>query len=269
MPTAPSLLEVQQAVRRAIVDGAAAELDRFIAGGAIEAEDRIAIHRHTAQQTLVKTLALSHPVVRKLVGEEFFEGAARFYLERAWPDTAWLDAFGAGFGLFLESFAPAATLPYLSDVARLEWAVHEALHAADNIDGSTRLDLERLAAVPPELSGSLRFTAHPSLRLLPLAHAADEIWRAVIDDDDAALAALDPTPSPRWLLVHRTESVGVQAMRLGEAEWNFAKALCEGRPLHDALGANAAQGGPQEETLGRLLAASCFVDFMVDNRSQG
>ncbi len=264
MASAPSLLEVQQVVRRAIADGVTIELDRFIEGDAIAAADRIAIHRHTAQHALVKTLALSHPVVQKLVGAEFFEGASRCYLEQAWPDTAWLDAFGAGFAPFLESFPPAATIPYLSDVARLEWAVHEALHAKD----AAKLDLARLTTVPSEQSGSLRFVAHPSLRLLALGYAADEIWRAVIDDDDAAFSALNPVPTPRWLLVHRIESSGVQVRHLGEAEWNFAVALCIGTRLHNALEASAAGGVAQEETLGRLLATGSFVDFKLDDEER-
>jgi len=262
MRAAPSLLEVQQAVHRAIVDGVGPDPEPFIVGGSIEAADRLAIHRHTAQHALVKTLALSHPVVRKLVGAEFFEGAARHYLQQAWPSMAWLDAFGAGFAPFLECFAPAATLPYLADVARLEWAVHEALHAPE----PAGLDLSRLAAVAPDQSGALRFVAHPALRLLALNQAADEIWHAVIGEDDTALGAVDPLTRPRWLLVQRTETTGAQVMRLTEADWNFAAALCKGARLQEALEAGAARGVAQDETLGRLLASACFVGFTIDDR---
>ena len=42
---------------------------------------------------------------------------------------------------FLARFPPAASLAYIADVARLEWAVNRALHAPD----AAPLDVARLA----------------------------------------------------------------------------------------------------------------------------
>lgn len=42
-----------------------------------------------------------------------------------------LALYGAGFADFVEDFEPAASVVYLADVARLERARLESLHAAD------------------------------------------------------------------------------------------------------------------------------------------
>ena len=73
-------------------------------------------------------------------------------------------------------FSPAlslrAQLAYLPDVARLEWAWHRAFHAADRAP----LALERLAAVPPERYGQVRFRLHPSAQFIASDYPLLRIW---------------------------------------------------------------------------------------------
>src|SRR5713101_3377009 len=78
----------------------------------------------------LKVLRLCFPVTERLVGEEFFEGAAQFFICEHPPREAWLDQFGGEIPDFLRSFPQAKSIVYLGDVAELEWAVNSALHAA-------------------------------------------------------------------------------------------------------------------------------------------
>src|SRR6516165_909152 len=120
----PALLEVQRALRASLVadDDAPAARHVFPAG-------RLEVYRNTFAGVLVNALRLSYPAVQKLVGEAFFEGAARAFIAGHPPASACLDDYGAAFPEFLAAFSPASSLAYLSDVARLEWAVCRALHA--------------------------------------------------------------------------------------------------------------------------------------------
>ncbi len=101
----PTLLELQQAMRASLVDrddGAAA---------AMLAEnvppDRLNIYRNTFVTGVTKALRLSYPAVHRLVGAEFFEGAAGLFVARHPPRSAYLDAYGADFPDFLRDFQPA------------------------------------------------------------------------------------------------------------------------------------------------------------------
>ena len=143
-------------------------------------------------------------------------------------------------------------------MARLEWAINEALHAAD----AQPLDLGRLACLGAEEQGRLRFVAHPSVRLLRLDHPADLIWRAILTGDDRALATIDPDAGPVHLVVGRRDS-GVEVSRLEAPAWRFAERLFAGEPLELALDWSA---GPEASpdaaaALADHLAAGRLVSF--------
>jgi hypothetical protein len=86
--------------------------------------------------------------------------------------------------------------------------------------------------------------------VLQLASPADAIWRAVLDQDQAAMAALDPAAGPVWLLIERGES-GVQVRRMAAGSARFTQRLCAGQTLQAAL--EAALDTPVAE-LNALLA---------------
>ncbi len=252
--TAPSLLEVQRALLASVAVGQdEAAATQIIADG-IEPAARLAIYRHTSISTLVTALGLTYPAVRKLVGDEFFEGAARVFIDEQRATSAWLDEYGRTFGSFLAAFPAAASLPYFSDVAELEWCVSRALHAPE----ASALDLTRLAALSAAESARLRFAAHPALGLVRADSPADAIWHAVLEDDEAALRSIALKEGPVFLLIERRES-SVQLQRLSEAAWCFTKALCDGCPLSEALREDPDDGA--EALLAEHLAAGRFVDF--------
>src|SRR5215470_16042587 len=253
----PTLLELQRAMRASLVDrddGAAA---------AMLAEnvppDRLNIYRNTFVTGVTKALRLSYPAVYRLVGADFFEAAAGLFIAQHPPRSAYLDEYGADFPEFLRGFQPAAALGYLADVARLEWAVNRAIHAAD----AEPLDLARLAALPPEDQVRVCFVPHPSIALLCADYPIDVIWQGVLGGDDAALAAVDLKTGPICLLVGRGET-GVEVSRLDAAAWRFAVALCGGRPLADIF-AEAVDTG-REVGLAEHLAAGRFIDFRLSPR---
>jgi len=250
----PSLHELQLALRRSIVAQDDEEAGRHVLSTGIAPQERLAVYRNTFLLTLVRALRLSYPAVARLVGAEFFEAAARDFIAGEPPRSSYLDEFGGAFAGFLERFAPAATLPYLADVARLEWAVSRALHAPD----AEPLDLAALAAVPLAEQAGLRFAPQPSLALLQSRFPADAIWRAVLDEDEAALAALDLSGRPAWLLVQRGPA-GLELLRLDEPLWRFVHALCAGRPLGAALAEHRGIDAPA--ALAGLLAQGRLASF--------
>jgi len=262
MDTMPSLHEAQRAIGRAIVLGDVDGIAALVVGDAISAADRIAIYRNTATGTLLRALRLSYPAVESLVGEEFFEGAARIFIDGCWPRGALLDDYGAEFAGFLADFDAADSIPYLADVARLEWSVHRALHAPD----AEPLDLHRLALVPDGQSGQVRFVPDPGLGLISVHWPADEIWHAVIDSDDDAMATIELVSMPRWLLVQRAPAGGIDLQRLSYPQWRLAQALGAGVPLAQALAGTADVDSTfvPEQWLAQLLSAGRFVDFAVD-----
>ncbi len=260
----PALLELQRALRAQLLQDAAAPGEAPSPQDAcpfepawLEGDDgalRLAIYRNTCLTTLTNALRLSFPAVQRLVGAEFFERSARAFFRRHLPASACLNDYGADFPGFLRAFPPATKVSYLADVAQLEWAVNRALHASD-VPG---LDLARLAGLDASAMSRVCFSAHPGLSLLRLEFPADAIWRAVLDQNDAAMAAIDLAGGPVQLLVER-DAAGVQVRRLNTAAWDFIAQLCAGRPLHVVL--DDAAAGEIDAWLAEHLSLGRLVDF--------
>jgi hypothetical protein len=245
----PTLREIQRAVARSIRSPDDGEALRHIADDMIAPADRLGIYRNNAAATLVGALRITYPAVEKLVGAEFFEGAARIFFARHPPRTAYLNDYGSEFADFLGAFPAAAELAYLPDVARLEWAVSSALNAPD----VPALDPVALAGLAASEHDRVRFVPHPSVRLLSVRHPADVIWRAVLGGDDAALAAIALTGEPLWLLVYRG-SAGVAVRRLTQDEARLTAMLCSGSVLSEAM--------PERDS-------AIFVALLADHLAQG
>ena len=254
---APSLLELQRALRASLVIHDDSGISAHVVGGDIGAGERLDIYRNTFAGVLTMALRLSYPAVQRLVGAEFFERAARVFIEACPPRSACLDDYGHEFPDFLSGFEPASSLAYLPDVARLEWAVNRALHAPD----AEPLAAQRLVALEEAERAGVSFAPHPSVSLLRIDHPADLIWRAVLDEDDAALSAIDPCAGPVWLLTERLPT-GVEVRRMSESAWRFTSALCEGRPLAAAL--DDARDFDASVVLADHLAAGRFTDFSLN-----
>lgn len=224
---APALLELQRAMRESLIDVEDDRLRPHIVGDGLDSSDRLDVYRNTLASVLTTALRISYPAVHRLVGTEFFEGATRVFIAVHPPSAACLDLYGAQFAAFLADFDPARSLEYLPDVARLEWVVNRALHADDALP----LGPERLPALAEIDGARARLVPHPAVALLRSPYPVDVIWRAVLDQDDTALAGVDLGNDPAWLLIERSDA-GVNVQRMAEAAWRFTAALCDGNPLH-------------------------------------
>lgn len=215
----------------------------------------IAIYRRNVLANQHDALATTYPVVRRLVGEAFFRETARRY-SRAHPSVSGdLHAYGGHIARFLETYSHARSLPYLPDVARLEWALHECFHA---IDGAT-LDFEALAHVDPERHGDIRFTLHPAVRLVRSAHPVAAIWEANQPGGDGSPLG----DGPEQVAVSRVEGE-VRVTALAAREWDLLHALALGAALGDAsAGFDAADGAELTAALSRLAGAGVIAGFVL------
>jgi len=252
----PGLLELQRTFGAALLAAPRAAccqiagLDPLLLG----------IYRNTCHSTLTNALALSFPAVRKLVGPEFFEGVAREFLSVHPPHCACLSDYGEEFPAFVAGHAQARTLPYLADVSRLEWAFTRALHAPD----PPAMAVSALAGLDPASMPAVRFVPHPAVSLLVLATPADAIWRAVLEEDAAAMRALDVAAGPVWLLIERTATEGLRVQRMAAAAARLTQSLLAGEPLQIALEAAAS---PDElepvSVLAEHLASGCLIGWRI------
>lgn len=171
--SAAALADTQQAFAAGLLDVAASAPALGAFRGDANAH-RYALYRGNLTVAWNKTLSSAYPVIQQLVGEEFFGGLSAEY-GRAHPSQSGdLNQFGAEFAAFLAAFPHTAGLPYLPDMARLEWALHRAHYAAD----APALSAAGLAAVPPDQIEEAYFALRPACTPVACAWNAVPLWLA-------------------------------------------------------------------------------------------
>lgn len=191
---------------------------------ASQAKRRFAIYRNNVVISLVDALVDAFPVTAALVGEEFFRAMSREYMRTEKPSSPILIRYGEGFPDFIGTFAPANSVPYLADVARIEVAWAGAYHAAD----AAPCDVSVLSGLGERVADvKARFL--PSTRLVTSEFPAGSIWLSHRDGEGAAPEA--------WLaeavLFWRPE-MNVEIAILTNAKRAFLGALVNGCPVGEA-----------------------------------
>ncbi|WPC06820.1 DNA-binding domain-containing protein [Pseudomonas benzenivorans] len=225
---------------------------------------RFAVYRNNVLSSLIDALAASFPVVQQLVGENFFRAMAAVHVRNSPPRSRLLAHYGAGFPAFIEGFAPAASLPYLADMARLELLRIEAYHAADA--GPVASDALATALATPERVGALCFQLHPALGVLDSAFAVVSLWAA--HQDERPLAGFDPLQAECALVQRRGLEVEVLGIRPGDAR--FIQSLQQGQPLGQAAERALARDAEFDPArcLSHLLGSGAIIQFAYDNQGQ-
>jgi hypothetical protein len=259
----PSLRELQQEFVAAVLAPDGAE-PAFAIAGAARAADRIGIYRNAVFANYRNALRASYPVVLRLVGEAFFDAAVDAFVQAHPSVCGDLNVYGDAFGGFLAGYPHAAGLPYLADVARLEWAVDEAQRAADAGQVPDAV-LGALAATPPERLPATRLHLDPSCRLVESKFPILHIWQAnQPGHEDHDRVDLDEGADR---IVVRRGADGVVLARVSAGEHAFLAALGAGATFGEAL--DAAQRADAAFDLGAVLRANIaagIVTGIVDAR---
>ena len=185
-----------------------------------EVAQRFAVYRNNVQHSLTRALAARFHVIEQLVGATFFAAMARVFIAASPPSDPVLLHWGSTFADFLDQFPPVTHLPFLGDVARLEYARGRAYHAAD------------ASAVVPEALNvpdieTLALVLHPSVQLFASRHPAVQIWQA--HQPAATRASL--SAGPDHALIARRPDFTVIVAAIDAQTHGVLAALCAGEPL--------------------------------------
>jgi len=183
----------------------------------------MAVYRGNVFGNWSGALAGAYPVVQRIVGEDYFAALARRYAAAHPSASGDLNEFGRAFAQFLGEDADVQDLPYLPDVARLEWLAHRAYFAADP------------APFDPARAGDARLA--PACALLASDWPVAKIWNAHQPDGDPGSVQLGS--GGERVLVHRPRW-RPEVLALGAGDYRFLGQLGAGAGLGRALQAAIA-----------------------------
>jgi hypothetical protein len=226
----------------------AADVDCVLtAGPRLSAMDRLALYHDGYHARLIECLADDYPALKLALGEAPFEALCRGYIAAHPSRSPSLNAFGRhmaehvrGEGGELAAFA--------ADLARLEWAIVEAIHAEERTSiasdalGARRGYDEhiaslttRLAEIAPEDLARATLPPSGAARVLHFAYPVNRFFQAFRDGEVPAI----PPPERSATAVYR-RGYAVWRMDLTPAMSGVLEALFAGANLETALAAIAA-----------------------------
>lgn len=232
------------------------DLDPRVA--ALVAQPAFAVYRNGVMKSAADALACNYPAIARLVGEEWLRAAACEFVRHSPPLSPMLVEYGASFADFLADFEPAADLPYLPAVARLDrlWTESHIAADAEPLDGSI---LRQLA--PQELA-AMHLQPHPAARWIWFeAMPAYTLWsrnRSDVPFDG------DIDWQSEGALLTRPSSAVVWS-QIGRAECAFLDACRDGASLEQAAHA-ATEADPQTD-LARLMQTIVAAGAVCDPRA--
>lgn len=193
--------------------------------------EHMGIYRNNIRLNRIAALTDAFVNVVKLVGEDYFGALARAYVDCTGAKSANLHDDGAALPAFIRGFSPAADLPYLGDVAEVDWRLHRAYFAPD----SDAVDSATIAELGPERFGAASMRFAPSVELVRSLHwpIADILNMHA----GGPLARLDA--GGQAVLIWR-EAFAVQWQPLGAAEVEALAALMTGIAVENAFAETGA-----------------------------
>ena len=234
------LAALQSQMAQAVFDrGDEAAALTLFRGDVTKCVNGLALYRGNLSATWEKSLGAAYPVLRALVGEEFFVGLTRVF-GRHHPSTEGdLHRYGAHFAHFLATFAPVEAYPYFPDMARYEWALHRAHFA----EPAVPLERSALALMTPQQLEQLHVRLHPACTLLTSSWAVSSIWRAHQQTQDCSANDIDALPeflTIRDFAVTVRPQWRVDLLPLSQAAYQALCAVTRGASLGDAVDAALA-----------------------------
>ncbi len=213
------------------------------------------VHRNTVLAAIGNALRLSYVAVERLVGEEFFDRMAIDYARLSPPSAPQLDLYGEGFAAHIDGFPGTEGLPYLSELAKLDWQV-AAL-------GRLRGDASRGPCL--RLEGGVQLQLASPMRTLVARFAVDQLRSAILSEDLDTLRHINLEPAVHPHVLWRSDA-GVNVRAVSAASARFIDAALAGSDGAAALEAAAAVEGSAEDVaslLAREILPAGFVRVQI------
>ncbi len=149
--------------------------------------DRFNIYRNNVFVSLTEAIASSFPACFALVGESFFNALARAYIDKTMPQSPLIYLYGEHFPNFLENFPPAQKIPYLADLAKLEWEFLKSTNAKD----AAPIIIDKLQTLAPDHMQTCCFTMHPTLFIGQSQWQISNLWIKIRHDPTRSIEKME------------------------------------------------------------------------------
>lgn len=231
---------------------APARIGSMLGGTAVDPAIGLEVYRFGYRARLRECIIDDFPAVQHVIGEAAFAALAERYITDKPPRDATLNAYGSRFPAWLRS--ASGRLPqraHLVQLAMLEWALVEALHAPT----APAIAKSALSTLAPSAWPTTRLRLAPSVRIVPCTWSVNASYEAFRAKRPAPLAVRQP-----GAVVIIRRPAGMRRLELDQDECRLLQRLAAGVPLGRALaGVPTERSGMIQAVFSRWLAHGLFV----------
>ena len=232
----PSLAELERALASHILTGEGPKLEKWIRVPAgVDAAARLAVYTRGYPARVTESLRETFPAIANILGEGTFAALAARYRPKIPAELRNLNDIGAALPAFLRSDHLRHQLPFLPDLAELEWAVALCFHA----EHATAFDASISRGWRMEDWERARVELQPGLALVRSDWPLRELRET--RDNERSQIDVDLVGRPDRVLVRR-RGFEVAVESVGEIEAESIERLLAGEPLGDAMARMAVAG---------------------------
>jgi len=193
----------------------------------LNSPERLDIYYNNTLLGLTDILTATYPVLQKIVGESFFRTVASFYIETNSQITGNRHTYGGKLASFLSLYEPAASWPYLPDIAAIEWAYFQASIA----DDAPALDFSELTDLITKHPGFI-VSLHPGVHYIELNFNALEIWQ---EHQKNEIETIKLQESPQNVLIWRDQKDDIFLQKISEPLKKLIRGCREGTDFCKAM----------------------------------
>jgi len=176
-----------------------AERIQFDASIQVNIQTGLNVYTNNFIENGIRALSITFPTVEGLIGEDSFRMLSRKLLRHeAKASFDWAE-YGITLPTFIEGQEALETYPFLSEVAQLDWAIHDVQRQADK-----EFAPSTLASLETGDTDLLCFTAAPGLQLLTFWFPVVDLYQLI---HDPYLQSEEGILARKELLKNVTESI--------------------------------------------------------------
>jgi hypothetical protein len=254
-----SLAEIQRAFGAALYEDDPHALAQLTLGpGRVSALGAIEVYQNNTRERLRSVLTQAYPVCRELIGARCFNQLTLAHVQEHPCRTHDLDNYGAEFpetvrNVLQEQALLRDSVPYLVDMAKLEWLAHRAYFAPPR----SRFDFEAFAPLDEQAYLAVRFELAADLALLELDWPITTVWQMHQPENEVQAVSL--AAQQEYVVVERLQ-YRTQVAAIEQPLFEALSLISRGEPLQALI-----ESLPDvQEALSQALRAGWITGFKTD-----
>ena len=192
----------------------------------------LAIYQNNLLMNGVRSLSISYPVIQKMLGASAMRTLAKRLLQLTLPSHGDWGEWGSQLDMVLDSSELIDELPFLSELARLEWQIHQCSRAA-----SVPFNHEDLLKINNHSLNDVVFLLQPHVSIMESEFPIAALWQAhrpwdtgFMPNTKSLAAILSTAAEPNFCLVYQNQ-YQAKVEPISEEQYKLIRAIQKITPL--------------------------------------